>query len=289
MDDDLDNFIDSRCDSRSLNIHVDADIVFSVLCGMDLGKGSGHNNVASIFLRNCADLLCQPLSDIFKCSLATRVFPEPFKISVVTPIFKSGKKSSVTNYRGVNVPPNLTEVFERIVYNQMKLVVFPKISKSQHGFVSNRNIEINLNDAFEIRAQLDVFYADIGKAFDSVNTDLLIRKLAKFPISNNMLLWFKSYFEDRKQYIRIGSSKSSLFNFTSGVGHGTILGPLLFITFFNDSDIISLDVLSSNFADDKRIAVIIRNKNDVHKLQSAIDNLLIWCDQNGLQINMSKC
>lgn len=120
---------------------------------------------------------------------------EIFKIGQVTPIHEAGSRSDVKNYRGVNVLPNLAKVFERVVYNQMKLIIPPRTLPSQHGFVSNRNIETNLleltnhaHKAFEQNAQLDVIYADISKAFDSVNPSMLMRKLARFPVSNAALV-----------------------------------------------------------------------------------------------------
>lgn len=292
----LEDFISRRNENNCCIIQVTEDIVSTVLLGMDINKGSGHDGVASVFLRNCADFMSQPLTEIFSKSLSTCVYPDVFKMGVVTPIFKSGRKSDAKNYRGVNVLPNLAKVFERVMYNQLKLIICPRLKKTQHGFINNRNIETNLFemickafDAFEIHGQLDVFYADIAKAFDSVNTDLLIRKLAKFPISNAILSWFQSYFNNRKQYVRVGSSTSPVFDVTSGVGQGTILGPLLFIAFFDDSDVSIPEVQSSNFADDKKLFTIVKSYEDTNKLQAAIDEFLQWCKENGLDINEVKC
>lgn len=148
----------------------------------------------------------------------------------------------------------------------------------------------SIHDAFEQKAQLDVFYADISKAFDCVNTSLLVKKLCHFPLSNNALRWFISYLTGRKQYVRIGSAKSDMFDVPSGVGQGTILGPLLFISFFNDSDNgIPDGVCSSNFADDKKLYTVVKTPADTLKLQAAIDNFLSWCSNNGLEVNAAKC
>ena len=295
----LNDFIDQRSEQNCFKIHISYENVYSVLSSMDLNKGSGHDGVSSIFLRQCADVLCEPLRMIFTQSISDGCYPVQFKIGQITPIFKSGKKSDVTNYRGVNVLPNLAKVFERAVYCQLKMIIAPRISKTQHGFLANRNIESNLmelttlvHEAFEQGAQLNVFYADIAKAFDSVDTSLMIRKLANFPVSNDILRWFLSYLHDRKQYIRVKAAKSNTFSVPSGVGQGTILGPLLFLIFFNDSDS-SNDVLPNifylNFADDKKIAAIIKTEDDALRIQKAIDKFMEWCDENGLTANVPKC
>lgn len=125
----------------------------------------------------------------------------------------------------MNVMPTIAKVFEKVVFNQLKMIIMPKLSDHQHGFLPNRNIDTNLmefttviNNAYEKRSQLDVFYADISKAFDTVDQSLLIRKLAKYQISNSTLKWFQSYFNNRQQYVRVGSSFSDRFNVPSSVG-----------------------------------------------------------------------
>ncbi|XP_055306841.1 uncharacterized protein LOC129571100, partial [Sitodiplosis mosellana] len=158
----------------------------------------------------------------------------------------------------------------------------PSVS-NQHGFMSNRNIQTNLmaftikaNEAFERKAQLDVFYADIKKAFDTVNQSLLMRKLANFPLSNQVLSWIKSYFAGRKQFVRVGSATSDASEVPSSVGQGTVLGPLFFSAFFNDSDSNDDPTVSFNFADDKKKCHIVVKPEDSIILQESIDKFLSW-------------
>ena len=103
------------------------------------------------------------------------------------------------------------------------------------------------------------------------------------------LYWLYSYLNDRQQYVKIGASKSEPFKVLSGVGQDTILGSLLFNIFFDDSNLDLPDVHNSNFADDKKFAVEIKKPSDTHKLQTAIDQFVAWCNDNDLDINFSKC
>lgn len=83
-------------------------------------------------------------------------------------------------------------------------------------------------------------------------------------------------------------SKSGYIDVISGVGQGTIFGPLLFIIFFNDSDSKIGDVLDLNFADDKKIFAIIKTEDDALRLKLAINEFMTWCKDNDLSINRSK-
>lgn len=297
-DETLSNTINSRNDHNCRNVLISKEAIFHILGTMDLNKGQGPDKIPPIFLRECNGVLAEPLANFFNKSLQTGQYPTAFKTSSITPIFKSGSKADIGNYRGVSIMPNLAKVFEKSVHYQLRMIICPQLSKQQHGFLSNRCIETNLMEfvnfthaAFDKDCQVHTFYADIKKAFDTIDHTFLIEKLAKFRIGNQTLRWLSSYSWGRKQFVRVGSSVSNTFNAYSAVAQGTILGPLLFLAFFNDSDVSNEceDVGIFNFADDKKIAKSVRTMNDTDTLQRTIDNFVTWCDNNGLELNVAKC
>lgn len=107
-DNSLDLLIQSRNDEHCHNIVITENNVKAVLYRMDLNKGSGFDGVASIFLRECSDH-----------------YPKAFKIGILTPIYKSGSKKNIENYRGVNTVPNIAKVFDKVIYEQLKLIFTP--------------------------------------------------------------------------------------------------------------------------------------------------------------------
>lgn len=94
------DFINNRNDSGFRHIIITPDCAFAVILRMDLNKGAGFDSVSSLFLRECSELLAEPLSTIFSTSMKNDIYPDKLKIGKVTPISKSGCKSSVYNYRG---------------------------------------------------------------------------------------------------------------------------------------------------------------------------------------------
>ena len=74
--------------------------------------------------------------NIFNLSLSTGIFPNRLKVAKVTPIFKKGEKSSISNYRPLSVLPCFSKILEQIMYN--KLYVYFTINSilfnKQFGF-----------------------------------------------------------------------------------------------------------------------------------------------------------
>lgn len=141
----------------------------------------------------------------------------------------------------------------------------------------------------EKRNQVDVLFADFSKAFDRIPHDKLIHKLTTFGFAPLTIKWLASYLMNRKQFVRIGTHDSELFDVSSGVPQGSHLGAALFIIYVND---ISDALAPTNhllFADDTKLYSIVNGSNDAANFQSSINDLATWSDENNLDLNVNKC
>ena len=96
-------------------------------------------------------------------------------------------------------------------------------------------------------------FLDFSKAFDAINHKILLDKMCKYGICGLPLKWFKSYLENRKQYVKIGNTDSSLMNIRCGVPQGSTLGPLLFLLLIDDLPNTSNKLTFRIFADNTNI------------------------------------
>ena len=170
-----------------------------------------------------------------------------------------------------------------------------QISPLQHGFFPGRSTVTNLVTTLEVIAknmdmqtQTDVIYTDFEKAFDCIDHDLLIAKLSRMGIPDNLVIFLSSYLYGRKLYVFYKGIKSPNFCATSGVPQGANLATLLFLIFINDIAVDLGDEIVL-FADDLKLFHSIQQLNDTSTLQAKLIKLSNWCSKNRISLNIEKC
>ena len=99
-------------------------------------KSPGYDEVSSNVIKNCFSELNYPLKYLFGNSIEKGVFPNALKIARVTPLFKGGDPSDISNYRAISVLPCFSKILERVMYNRLYkyLTIKKLLYVKQFGF-----------------------------------------------------------------------------------------------------------------------------------------------------------
>lgn len=219
-----------------------------------------------------------------------------WKKARVVPVFKSGDRKDITKYRPICILSVFSKVFESLICPVLTWYMKSTIIENQHGFIKKRSTTSNLalfvddlSKALDQSKQIDCVYTDLAKAFDVVDHNILLAKLAKYGICGNLLNWLESYLKNRNMNVVIGGYQSNSFVATSGVPQGSILGPALFGIFINDIAECFLYCQFHLYADDLKLYNTINNVSDAINMQQDINRLSVWCNNNNLKLNCLKC
>ena len=140
----------------------------------------------------------------------------------------------------MSILPIFVKIFEKIIYKRLYDYFTSKgiLRDEQFGFrkshstvhALHRSVESITKDIAKGRHVIGVFI-DLSKAFDTLDHDILLKKLENYGIRGTALSLMASYLNERKQYVSFNNTISETLGIKYGVPQGSILGPLLFLLY----------------------------------------------------------
>ena len=262
-------------------------------------SSAGPDSLPPIFYRNARFSLTYPLSILLRIFIDLHELPNEWKLSIITPKFKSGSPSLPSNYRPIALTCTCCKILESIIAAELTdfLLSHNLISKAQHGFLKRHSTSTNLLESLNSwtlslsnHKSVTIAYVDFQRAFDSISHAKLIHKLTSYGISGNLLLWIKAFLTGRTQSVRVGISISHPCLVTSGVPQGSVLGPILFNVFINDiTDLFDPSSCSTKlFADDLKLYTEITDTNSATNFQSNLNLIFSWSLVWQIEISLTK-
>ena len=166
------------------------------------------------------------------------IFPSNCKVARVVPVYKTGAKDDMNNYRPISILTCFSKIIEKILYARL-YKFFKKhnvIYDNQYGFQSNvstvhamLDVVTSFYDNINESCYTALSFVDLRIAFDTVSHETLLIKLSNYGIRGVAYDLIYSYLHNRQQFVSNNQSRSDLTLTHCGVPQGSSLGPLFFL------------------------------------------------------------
>jgi hypothetical protein len=260
----------AACESMFLTSPTTQEIL-TFLNQLDGSKAMGSDKVTALLVKEAAETIAPHLQFLFELSFRQGKVFATMKIAKITALHKAEDINVPSNYRPISVLSVLSKILERLMHVRLSKFFAKILTSKQYGFRKNRSTELALINFYQdlIRNMdegllgLGVFI-DLKKAFDTVDHEILLKKLEKYGVCGPTLTWLTDYLSERKQFVKMSSKETSEMKpVRCGVPQGSILGPLLFIIYINDFPDILKFLDPTIFADDTTLMAYGKNIDEL--------------------------
>jgi len=170
---------------------VTAQEIKNIIRSLKWKTSSGYDEVPPKLLKLILQYIISPLTYLCNKSLTSGIFPSWLKYSQVTPLFKKGSKSELSNYSPISLLTSFSRIFEKVIYIRLvnQASMYNIISKVQYGFRTNLSTENaiyqltnNILKALDNKQLAGGTFCDLSKAFDCVDHETLLNILEYYGV-----------------------------------------------------------------------------------------------------------
>ena len=177
------------------------------------------SDIPITLVKKCSKIISPLLAYHFNKFMQTGIFPDQLKIGSVTPVYKSGEKELLKNYRPISTLPLFGKIFEKVIYSRMYNFLQSQniLYNGQFGYRKHYSSSHALNysveeilEANESKLHTIGIFIDLSKAFDTIDHTKLLSKLECYGIRSNAHSLISSYLSNRQQYIKFLNMKNQM-------------------------------------------------------------------------------
>ena len=211
--------------------------VYEEIIKLDKNKGPGIDDLDVKSLKYIADIISEHFCLLFNSTLDSSVYPTLFKTAKCVPIFKGGELNPLeaVSYRPISILNSLNKVFEKLIHEQIyrfveRLNILPNF---QYGYRKQHNTaQAILDFVQEIKTNTNkqltpiAVFLDLSKAFDTVNKDILAKKMKDIGFDSKSESLIYNYMSGRK--ICFQDNLQETYDLEQGVEKKNILRKRIF-------------------------------------------------------------
>lgn len=271
--------------------------VLKKLKSLNPSKAPGPDDIPNWILRDYAEILAPPISNLLNSSYKQQKLPLSWKQANITPIPKEKPVKDISKHlRPISLTPALSKLAEDFVVEKyIAPAVLSVIDPFQFGGIPRSSATKALISMIHTWAQatdgtgnvVRVALFDYRKAFDLIDHNILAKKVIQLPMPTFIKRWVIDFLMNRQQRVKLERDcMSEWIDIPSGVPQGTKLGPWLFILMINDLRPPHHE--RWKYIDDTTVSEII-HRDTPSNIQDTVDHVQNWSVENKMQLNASKC
>ena len=264
-------------------------------------SAAGPDGVPAVLLKTCRKQLCLPLYHLWRGSLDCGTIPAETLLVIICPVHKGGSRSLPKQYRPVALTSHLIKIFERVIRKVLVAHIEENnlLPDGQHGSRPMRSTLTQLLAHWDVILDglvdadgVDSVYLNFSKAFDKVETGVLLHILKDSKVLGKVGIWIGKFLDSncRQQAVAVEGRLSALSPVISGVPQGTVLGPILFLLHISGiAKEVSQQATVSSYVDDTRVTRSITNPElDCLSMQQDLQAIYRWAEEVNMVFNGDK-
>ena len=147
-----------------------------------------------------------PIIQICNLSIKFSQFPKDCKVAKLKPLYKKDTKTDPKNFRPISLLPIVSKIIRKVIHFQTTnyLTENNVLCRYRSGFHKNHSTDTSLAyltdkilTGFHFGLLTGMILIDLQKAFDTINHDILLRKMSALRFSDCSINWFQSYLSNR--------------------------------------------------------------------------------------------
>lgn len=283
--------------------YLDVNFGFSELCwalNKAAGLSEGPDRIGYPLLKHLPVQAKLILLDIYNDVWNSGIIPTQWKEAIIIPIKKPDKKGTKADeYRPISLTSCVGKILERMINRRLtqEIESNKRLGNTQYAFRPGTGVDSHLahletvlENALESGMHADVILLDLSKAFDRTWRHPIITTLSEWNIGSRMQRYIYNFLDERSFRVFIDGALSDRRLLENGIPQGSVISPTLFNIAINSiCKSVQEGVEIMLYADDLTIITLGYFPRYVRaKAQKALNSVLTWTEQHGLQFSAAK-